>query len=237
MTHLSGPNNLTLNSDLRHESSSPPRLLVELLETAGVNFNGINPCDILVHDIETYRRILTRGSLGSGGAYMDGLWDCQRLWLGRTGAVRRAALRGAGLRYHALPRAASRPAFGESQLPGHGHGQSPVSHALSAPGETPDPRPGSPVHSVRPPAQPVRIPLQACSHHPQPCARAGRVPTVVVSRSSVHASDRSSQADAAEFRPPVMDLSACSASSPASQSYQPQPACLYIPGLSRIQYT
>jgi len=62
-----------------HGVSSPPRLLVELLEGTGVNIDGNDPCDIQVHDAETYRRILTRGSLGFGEAYMDGLWDCQQL--------------------------------------------------------------------------------------------------------------------------------------------------------------
>jgi cyclopropane-fatty-acyl-phospholipid synthase len=44
-----------------------------------VRFNGNRPHDIQVRDAETYRRILTRGSLGFGEAYMDGLWECQQL--------------------------------------------------------------------------------------------------------------------------------------------------------------
>jgi cyclopropane-fatty-acyl-phospholipid synthase len=61
------------------EAVAPPRLLAELIANTGVVFNGPAPADIQVQDPETYRRILTRGSLGFGEAYMDGLWDCQQL--------------------------------------------------------------------------------------------------------------------------------------------------------------
>ncbi len=44
-----------------------------------MRFNGNRPHDIQVRDAEAYRRILTRGSLGFGEAYMDGLWECQQL--------------------------------------------------------------------------------------------------------------------------------------------------------------
>jgi cyclopropane-fatty-acyl-phospholipid synthase len=57
----------------------PPRLLTSLLADSGVRLNGDRPWDIQVRDAETYRRILTRGSLGFGEAYMDGLWECARL--------------------------------------------------------------------------------------------------------------------------------------------------------------
>ncbi len=62
-----------------HRSASPPRLLTKLMKGTGLRFNGSNPEDIKVHDADTYRRIVTRGSLGFGEAYMDGLWDCQQL--------------------------------------------------------------------------------------------------------------------------------------------------------------
>jgi len=71
--------NITDTTRREHGVSSPPRLLVELLDGTGVNIGGNGPCDIQVHDAETYRRVLTRGSLGFGEAYMDGLWDCQQL--------------------------------------------------------------------------------------------------------------------------------------------------------------
>ena len=57
----------------------PPAVLRELAALAGVRFNGDAPWDIQVHDQAVYRRILTRGSLGFGEAYMDGQWDCEQL--------------------------------------------------------------------------------------------------------------------------------------------------------------
>lgn len=58
---------------------APPDVLRELVEQAGVRFNGDAPWDIQIHDAEVYRRILTKGSLGFGEAYMDQLWDCHDL--------------------------------------------------------------------------------------------------------------------------------------------------------------
>ncbi len=58
---------------------SPPAVLAELVARADVRFNGDRPWDIQVHDPEVYTRILRRGSLGFGEAYMDGLWDCTAL--------------------------------------------------------------------------------------------------------------------------------------------------------------
>lgn len=57
----------------------PPAVLRELAAMADVRFNGDRAWDIRVHDAEVYHQILTRGSLGFGEAYMDGLWDCERL--------------------------------------------------------------------------------------------------------------------------------------------------------------
>ncbi|MDD3530057.1 MAG: cyclopropane fatty acyl phospholipid synthase [Gallionellaceae bacterium] len=59
--------------------SEPPAVLRELAAAAGVRFNGDAPWDIRVHDQRVYRRILGQGSLGFGEAYMDGMWDCDRL--------------------------------------------------------------------------------------------------------------------------------------------------------------
>lgn len=63
----------------RTTKSSAPALLVELISEAGIRFNGDNPWDIQVHDEDLYRRVMTKGSLGFGEAYMDGLWDCEQL--------------------------------------------------------------------------------------------------------------------------------------------------------------
>lgn len=58
---------------------SPPRFLEQLAAEADVKFNGDRPWDIRVRDAAVYRRILRQGSLGFGEAYMDGLWDSDRL--------------------------------------------------------------------------------------------------------------------------------------------------------------
>ena len=50
-----------------------------LLEQAGIEVKGKNPWDFQVHNPETYRRVLTEGSLGLGESYMDGWWDCEAL--------------------------------------------------------------------------------------------------------------------------------------------------------------
>ena len=76
---LENSRDITANNRRQQVISRAPRLLAKLLEGTGVNIGGNGPCDIQVHDAETYRRVLTRGSLGFGEAYMDGLWDCQQL--------------------------------------------------------------------------------------------------------------------------------------------------------------
>lgn len=58
---------------------APPQFLERLASEGGVTFNGDRPWDIRVHDPDLYRRILRKGSLGFGEAYMDGLWDSERL--------------------------------------------------------------------------------------------------------------------------------------------------------------
>ncbi len=62
-----------------HHEVAPPAVLSKLISEAGVRFNGDAPWDIQVYDPETYRHILSEGSLGFGEAYMDGLWECERL--------------------------------------------------------------------------------------------------------------------------------------------------------------
>ncbi len=57
----------------------PPAILRKLAGMAGVKFNGESPWDIQVNDAAVYDMILTKGSLGFGEAYMDGLWDCRSL--------------------------------------------------------------------------------------------------------------------------------------------------------------
>lgn len=69
------------NNSLIHSSqvAEPPRWIADLLAQAGIRIDGDAPWDIHVHDPEFYRRVLLRGSLGLGEAYMDGLWDAPRL--------------------------------------------------------------------------------------------------------------------------------------------------------------
>lgn len=77
MQHISDP-----DSTYRwtHASSAePPVVLRDLAAKAGVRFNGDAPWDIQVRDVGVYHHILTRGSLGFGETYMDGMWECAQL--------------------------------------------------------------------------------------------------------------------------------------------------------------
>ena len=49
--------------------------IVELLRLADITVNGDRPWDIKVHDDRLYERVLAKGTLGLGEAYMDGWWD------------------------------------------------------------------------------------------------------------------------------------------------------------------
>jgi cyclopropane-fatty-acyl-phospholipid synthase len=59
--------------------TDPPEVLRELAGLAGVHFNGTSAWDIQVYDSDFYRQVLTRGSLGFGESYMDGLWESHAL--------------------------------------------------------------------------------------------------------------------------------------------------------------
>ena len=50
-----------------------------LLDKADIKINGSHPWDIQVHNDLLYRRILSKGTLGFGEAYMDGWWDAEQL--------------------------------------------------------------------------------------------------------------------------------------------------------------
>lgn len=50
-----------------------------MLAGTGVSIDGANDWDIQVHDERLYRRVITRGSMGLGEAYMDGWWDCRKM--------------------------------------------------------------------------------------------------------------------------------------------------------------
>ena len=51
----------------------------KILESADVKINGDRPWDIKVHNEKLYDRVLSKGSLGLGEAYMDGWWDVKEL--------------------------------------------------------------------------------------------------------------------------------------------------------------
>ena len=59
--------------------AAPPPMLADLLAQAGIRIDGDAPWDIRVHDPAFYRSVLTRGTLGLGESYMDGLWDAPQL--------------------------------------------------------------------------------------------------------------------------------------------------------------
>jgi len=51
----------------------------KIFSFAGIRINGPNPWDIQVHDDRLYGRLLGDKNLGLGEAYMEGLWDCNRI--------------------------------------------------------------------------------------------------------------------------------------------------------------
>jgi len=51
----------------------------EILMFADIQVNGDRPWDMQVHDGRLFSRILAKGSLGLGEAYMDGWWDCKQI--------------------------------------------------------------------------------------------------------------------------------------------------------------
>jgi len=67
------------NHSPKPKDREAPDVLIRLLESADVRFNGSRPWDIRVHDPALYDRILRQGSLGFGEAYMDNAWESERL--------------------------------------------------------------------------------------------------------------------------------------------------------------
>lgn len=58
---------------------SSRRAVEELFALVDVRFDGVRPWDIEVHRDRLFQRVLAKGSLGFGEAYMDGDWDCAAL--------------------------------------------------------------------------------------------------------------------------------------------------------------
>lgn len=53
--------------------------VADYLAQTGVILDGDNPWDPQVHNERFFARVLAKGSLGLGEAYMDGWWDCDAL--------------------------------------------------------------------------------------------------------------------------------------------------------------
>jgi cyclopropane-fatty-acyl-phospholipid synthase len=58
-------------------SKNAKSIIQGILESCSITVGGSNPWDVQVHDDRLYGRILARGSLGLGEAYMDGWWDAE----------------------------------------------------------------------------------------------------------------------------------------------------------------
>jgi len=54
-------------------------LIKNLLDSVDIKINGPRDYDIKVNNEKLYKRVLSKGSLGLGEAYMDGWWECKRL--------------------------------------------------------------------------------------------------------------------------------------------------------------
>ena len=67
------------NPLVRSVDAQSERIMVRLFEDADIRVDGARPQDMHVHDKRLYARILGKGSLGFGEAYMDGQWDCEAL--------------------------------------------------------------------------------------------------------------------------------------------------------------
>lgn len=55
------------------------QVVQNLLKNADIEINGKRPWDIQVKNPRFYDRVLAKGSLGLGEAYVDGWWECKKL--------------------------------------------------------------------------------------------------------------------------------------------------------------
>ncbi len=62
-------------NEMKHFKSTTQKIL----DLVDVKINGNNPWDIVVHNEDFYKRVLTEGELGLGESYMDGWWDCESI--------------------------------------------------------------------------------------------------------------------------------------------------------------
>ena len=61
------------------KSSGSKQIIESILQKGGITINGDNPYDIEVHDDRFYNRLIRKGNLGLGEAYMDKWWDVEKL--------------------------------------------------------------------------------------------------------------------------------------------------------------
>ncbi len=54
-------------------------LITAYLDNAGIQLNGSEDTDIIVHDERFFKRVISEGSLGLGESYMQGWWSCRKL--------------------------------------------------------------------------------------------------------------------------------------------------------------
>ena len=59
--------------------SNAERTVARLLSLIDVEIGGSRDWDVTVHDARVFQRVLAKGSLGVGEAYMDGWWDAPRV--------------------------------------------------------------------------------------------------------------------------------------------------------------
>lgn len=59
--------------------STAEKTITEILGRADIRINGDRPWDMQVHDERVFQRVLAKGTLGLGEAYMDGWWDCEQV--------------------------------------------------------------------------------------------------------------------------------------------------------------
>ena len=64
---------------LAKRQAPAPAVFNKLLASADIRINGGRPWDIRVLHPGVYQRVLSRGSIGFGEAYVDGMWDCDHL--------------------------------------------------------------------------------------------------------------------------------------------------------------
>ncbi len=55
------------------------QFILSILDNTEITVNGNKPYYPVIHNENFYQRVLTRGSLGLGEAYLDDWWDCDKL--------------------------------------------------------------------------------------------------------------------------------------------------------------